>query len=156
MTISGAIYTVFASGTLWRSQRLTADAWQARWVPIVISTIDFGFLAIQGLLALRTGHPFSAGQPALASAIVMSFSIARSQVFHVAYSGVLALVSFSIVTAAAGELATSPSLFILGGLALVLAFMIALTNIAVAPDVAASCASAITSRGSCRGRWRSA
>ncbi len=130
MMIAGTIYSFYTVATLVAVHRIAPDAVRARWVPLVLATLDFAFLTTQGLLAHAAHHTFSAGQPAIASAIVMSFAIARNPPYHVVVSGVLGLASFAIVTGAAGELATSPSLFILGGL-VVFAFVIALTNIAV-------------------------
>ena len=130
MTVVGAAYTLFAVITLWRVYASTADRWRARWVPLVIAVADFSFPTIQGLLAHDAGYAFSAGMPAISSAIVMSFAIARSPFYHVVFSCLLGIASFSLVTGVAGELATSPALFILGGLC-VLAFIIAVTNIAV-------------------------
>jgi adenylate cyclase len=130
MIIVGSSYSVFAIVTLWRLHRTTATMRSARWIPVVFASIDFAFSTTQGLLSIHHSGTISAGEPAIATAILMSFAIARSPVHHVAYSTLLGIVSFSTITSYAGELRTATPLFVLGGL-VVLGFMILMTNIAV-------------------------
>jgi adenylate cyclase len=130
MVATGVVYTIFAVITLWRVRGAKSDPYRARRIPLVIATIDFAFATTQGLLDATHNEHFSAGQAAIATAILMSFAIARWPFHHVVYSAVLGVASFAIVTFAAGELVSASSAFVLGGL-IVLAVMVALTNLAV-------------------------
>ena len=126
----GAVYIVFALLTMYRLRFAKGDPRRTRYLPLAIATVDFTFSTTEGVLNVAQHTEFSAGKPAIATAIVMSFAIARWPFHHVVYSAVLGLLSFAIVTGAAGELFTATSLFVLGGL-IVLAVMIGMTNIAV-------------------------
>ncbi|HEY5927109.1 MAG TPA: adenylate/guanylate cyclase domain-containing protein [Kofleriaceae bacterium] len=130
MSISGAIYTFIAIVTVIMVHRVKiAEVGKARVRPLILSAIDWTFITGQGLFAVDHGS-HHAGMAAVASAVVLSFAVARWPLVNVVFSIVCAPVSFAIVSAYDGTLGSHPSVFMMGGL-LVLGFMILLTNLAV-------------------------
>lgn len=130
MIAVGAAYAAYSVVTLWRLERVRPSAARARWLPLLIATVDYAFSTIQGVLDHVRGNPFSLGRPAIGVAIVMSFAIARSPFFHVVYSVMLGLICFTVTAAVNGALGDGTTLFCLGGL-VVFGIMIGMTNIAV-------------------------
>lgn len=131
-TAVGAAYTLFAVGTLLALYRIRVGSdRRARWASIVLSTIDYTAITTLGMLDVWfTGGQFNAGQQAIASSIVMAFSLARVSVFYVAYSVLLAEAGLVVLSVYAGTLDTHATVFIMGGYT-VLGLMMALTNRAV-------------------------
>jgi adenylate cyclase len=98
----------------------------ARWLPLVVTTIDYAFLTTEGMLATAFDG-FHPGQHALSTALVMSFAVARLSLWHVVFALGCAEVSW-VIASSDGHAATEfPTLFVEGGLA-VIAFVLAMTN----------------------------
>jgi adenylate cyclase len=122
----GLAYTGFAVATLLALHRIkVARPRMSLIMPVLATTVDFTFVNAQAQV-----DQFNPGMLAVASAILVTFSVARVSVWHVAYSVALAIAGFSINAADAGVFATKQTLFVLAGFA-VLGFMMALTNRAV-------------------------
>ena len=102
---------------------------KARIRPLVLATIDWAFIASQGILDYHLGG-FDRGMAAIASAVVLSFTIARWPLYHVIYSMIAAPLVFASVCAYAGMFDDQSTFFIMGGL-LVLGLMVLVTNLAV-------------------------
>jgi adenylate cyclase len=91
----------------------------------MLTTIDFALITTMSLISQHDGHAFAAGRHAIASAIIISFSVTRQGVFHAVFAVGCALVSYAI--AARHILISFDSLFAMGGYC-VLGFMIVITN----------------------------
>jgi adenylate cyclase len=127
----GLVYTVYAVGTLVALRRIHGgNPSRSLWRPLILTVVDFSMISTMALLDIAHGAPFSPGQHVIASAIVMSFAVARTSLVHVAASVGLALVSYAIVGSHSGQLHSHITVFVMGGY-LVLAFMIGITNRAV-------------------------
>lgn len=125
----GASYMAFAFATVFAVRRVeVARPRVSLIVPMVVTVVDFFFVTTLALLDAQ--GTFDTGMHAISCAILISFSVARSTLWHTVFSFALAVASFTIVTVHVGTLATLETAFTLGGLA-VLAFMIAITNRAV-------------------------
>ena len=130
-TAVGAGYSVWSLGTLialYRIQRAVPR--RSFWAPFGLTTIDFGSTFALGALDTWFTGSMSPGQHAISSAIVMSFSLARLTLWHVAYSVVLACASLIVLASYSGDVAPHVELFVLAGY-VVLGLMMALTNRAV-------------------------
>ncbi|HEY5944467.1 MAG TPA: adenylate/guanylate cyclase domain-containing protein [Kofleriaceae bacterium] len=131
MAIAGAAYTALALTTLFVLHRVikVAEVDKARTRPLILSAVDWTFVALQGCFDVQHGG-YDRGMAAIASAIVLSFAVARWPLYNVIFSIVCAPLSFAIVSGYAGQLDDQSSIFIIGGL-LVLGLMILVTNLAV-------------------------
>lgn len=129
MKAFGLAYLVISIGTLVVVHRLKANPVRTRTRPMIVATGDWAFITIQGLLDVKMGG-FDRGMAAIASAVILSFAIARWPLRNVVYSIVWAPTSFGIVVASAGLLDDTRSVFIMGGL-LVLGLVVLMTNMAV-------------------------
>jgi adenylate cyclase len=98
-------------------------------MPIVTTLLDFSFVTTLALIE-APGSVFDRGMHAITCAILISFSVARSSLWHTVFSLAIAVVSFTIATVHAGIFATRETFFTLGGFA-VLAFLVGMTNRAV-------------------------
>ncbi len=128
---AGTLFTLYAVVALigtWRTKQ--AKPSRALWAPIVFTTLDFTGTAMLGGLDIWWTGQFQTGQHAIASAILISFAIARRSIGHVAHSVAMAEVSYLVLAAYAGTIDTHATAFIMAGY-LVLGFMVALTNRAV-------------------------
>jgi adenylate cyclase len=125
-TVIGAVYTALAIGTLYTLYRIQPAIEKARVRPFFVASVDFAFVTTMGIL----DPVFNPGMATISMAIVLSFSVARSPLYHVVFSMVLAPICFLIVALSAGYHDTMALPFITGGL-LVLGLMILVTNIAV-------------------------
>jgi adenylate cyclase len=111
-------------------QIATAKPGKARWAPIAITLVDIGATCTLGTLdTWWTGH-FQAGQHAVATSIIIAFSLARMSMWHVVLSVVLGELSYVIVATYGHALDAPATPFIMVGYA-VLGFLLALTNRAV-------------------------
>jgi adenylate cyclase len=131
-TVVGATYTAWSVGTLYvvwfRIKQ--ADPARARIAPFGLATIDFALVTTMAILETRhTGH-FAPGKHAIATAIVISFSMARTSGWHVLYSVALAEISAVIAAGYGGVLGVPTTAFVMGGM-VVLGLMMYLTNRAV-------------------------
>lgn len=97
--------------------------------PIIVTVVDYTFVTI---LALITSEHelFNPGMHAITCAIILTFSVARSSIWHTVWSLALALTSFTIATVRFGMFGTKETMFTLGGF-VVLGFMVGMTNRAV-------------------------
>lgn len=130
MAIAGAIYTAFALVTIVIVHRIrVSQIDRARTRPLMVSAVDWTFVAVQGCLDVAHGG-YDRGMAAIASALVLTFAVARWPLYNVIFSIVCAPLAFGIVAAYAGELDAHASFFIIGGL-FVLGLMILMTNLAV-------------------------
>lgn len=100
------------------------------WWPLLLTAIDFSFVTTMSLLSQSVGGPFSAARHAIASAIIISFAVARQGLHHVAFGCALAIASFLFLAIYADAIDDPTSWFVMAGYA-VLGFMIAITNLAV-------------------------
>jgi adenylate cyclase len=123
----GSVYTCLAIVAILVLRRIkVAKPRLSLIVPFVVTTGDFAFINAQALADVE----FNPQMLGIASAILLSFTVARSSLWHVVYAVALAITGFSINAAQAGVLATKQSAFVLSGF-VVLGFMMALTNRAV-------------------------
>jgi adenylate cyclase len=130
-TAIGLGYTAYGVVTFLVLRRLAGgDPRKALWRPLILTVVDFSMITTMAMLGVTHGEPFSPGQHAIATAIVMSFAVARTSLVHVVASVVLALVSYAIASAYGGQLASHITVFVMGG-TIVLGFMIGMTNRAV-------------------------
>ncbi|TMQ04390.1 MAG: hypothetical protein E6J91_43715, partial [Deltaproteobacteria bacterium] len=130
-TVIGLVYTVFAVVTILVLRRLKGgDPRRALWRPLILMVVDFSLITTMALLDVTHGEPFSPGQHAIATAIVMSFAVARTSLVHVIGSVVLALISYALASGQGGQLRSHVTVFVMGGY-VVLGFMIGITNRAV-------------------------
>jgi adenylate cyclase len=130
-TVIGLVYTVYAVVTVLVLRRLKGgDPRRALWRPLILMVVDFSLITTMAMLDVGHGEPFSPGQHVIATAIVMSFAVARTSLVHVIGSVVLALVSYALASGHGGELRSHVTVFVMGGY-VVLGFMIGITNRAV-------------------------
>ncbi|MGE5184977.1 MAG: adenylate/guanylate cyclase domain-containing protein [Acidobacteriota bacterium] len=121
-------YALVALIGTWRIKQ--AKPSRALWAPIIFTTLDFTGTAMLGGLDIWWTGQFQSGQHAVASAILISFAIARRSIWHVALSVAMAEASYLVLAGYAGTIDTHATAFIMAGY-LVLGFMVALTNRAV-------------------------
>ncbi len=114
MMMIGAAYSLFSITTLLIVRRRTATIAGSMWKPLVVTLVDFVFVTTMAIIDTRT-NGFSPGQHAIASAILISFSIARMTMWHVIASVALAMASYVIVTTQAADAETQTTIFICGG-----------------------------------------
>ncbi len=126
----GSFYTVFAIATVVAVRRATADPRRSALRPALLTVLDFAFLTFMATSDIRIGLPFQPEMAAAASAVLISFSITRSRLWHVALSVGCAIGSFLTVAAFAERLGAMATPFVIGGF-LALGVMIGLTNDAV-------------------------
>jgi adenylate cyclase len=130
-TIVGGAYTLWAIGVALGVHRVKEPkASSAKWRPVVLAIIDYSLVTTMACLDFRRGGSFSPGQHVVASAIVLSFSVARYGVAQVVFATTLAITSYIIASSYGGELATHVTAFVIAGY-VVLGLMIGLTNRAV-------------------------
>ena len=131
-TVVGATYTVWCVGMLYvvwfRIKQ--ADPARARLAPVGIATIDFALITTMAILETRHTGSFAPGKHAIATAIILSFSLARTSGWHVLYSVMLAEVSVTIATIYGDVIAAPSTTFVMGGI-VVFGLMMYLTNRAV-------------------------
>ena len=129
MKVSGVVYTAFAIATWYiLHYRVTPSPDKARTRPLAVSVVDFAFITAQGIFDVQIGG-FDPGMAAIASAIVLSFAVARWPFFNVVFSIICAPASFLIVCVY-GHRLDDHEWFMAGGL-LVLGFVVIVTNLAV-------------------------
>jgi adenylate cyclase len=118
MTMIGASYSLFSIITLLVVRRRHATPSGSMWKPMIVTLVDFTFVTTMAIIDTRLDG-FSPGQHAIASAILISFSIARMTIWHVVLSVGLAITSYAIVTTqtTADEIQTTT--FVCGGYAVV-------------------------------------
>lgn len=130
MTIVGALYSLFSIITFLIVRRRTATIAGSMWKPMIITVVDFTMITLMAIFD-SSYNGFSSGQHAIAVAIVISFSIARMTVWHVAQSVALGIASYLVVARTYGATGDMTTLFVVGGF-IVLGVMVGLTHRAVA------------------------
>ena len=126
-TLVGVAYTAWAILTAIMVHRVSARVEHARWRPLVLTVVDFALITTMGIVYMKAGHGFAPSRHAVASAIVIAFSVARLGVFQVVFSVGLALISLAISSSYGGVMFTYDIMFSAAGY-IVLGFMIAITN----------------------------
>jgi adenylate cyclase len=130
-TFAGFWFALYAVSVLIGTHRLRRAApGRSRWVPVVLTVLDFTGTTTLALLDVWFSGSFYAGQHAISTAVLMSFSVARISLWHVAFSLACAEISFVVISTYAGALGDRTTSFIMGGYA-VLGVLLALTNRAV-------------------------
>ncbi|MGE0399115.1 MAG: adenylate/guanylate cyclase domain-containing protein [Kofleriaceae bacterium] len=118
MTYVGASYTLFSILTLLIVRRRHATISGSMWKPLAVTLVDFTFITTVALID-TSANGYSAGQHAIAAAILISFSIARMTIWHVVASLALAQASFLVVTSQATSPDSQTTIFVCGGLVVV-------------------------------------
>lgn len=132
-TAVGFVYTLFALTTIVIVHRVrVARPELSRWRPVMVTVVDFTLITTMAFLDLRRGEPFSPAQHAVSAAILISFAVVRTSLWHVVQSVAFAIGTHAALAVCAGTLATQGTMFVLVGLGLV-GFMVALTNRAIGP-----------------------
>jgi adenylate cyclase len=106
---------------------VTANARRARFMPMVMTTIDFTFITFMGWNDVGTTFGYHPELAAASAAILISFAITRIALWQVAATVMFAMVSFTLVSAHAGRFGEPTMLFQLAGYA-ALGFMVGMTN----------------------------
>ena len=114
MTLVGAVYSLFAVITLVIVRRRSATPSGSLWKPLIVTLVDMTFITLMGVFDTRA-NGYTPAQHAIASAILISFSLARMTIWHVVTSVVLAIASFLIVTTQTIDPDTQTTLFVCGG-----------------------------------------
>jgi adenylate cyclase len=128
--IVGTAYTIFAVGQIFALRRVKANAQRARYMPMVMTGIDFTFITFMGWNDIDTPFGYHPELPAASAAILISFAITRIALWQVMATVGLAMVSFTIVAAHAGAFGEPTMVFQLAGY-VALGFMVGMTNRAV-------------------------
>lgn len=125
-----AIYALFTIGVNVHVHHSKADS--DRWLvrPFAVTLLDFAFIATMALTDPHTGQALEPEMLAMAGATLISFSIARLQIAHVAFAVICAAATFVAVSAATRASALDALLFVIGAFALI-GVVVAATNIAV-------------------------
>jgi adenylate cyclase len=124
------VYVAFTIGAIVRLRTVAPDPRKSFIIPLVITVIDFGFLSTMAMLdELERGRVWPE-MGAVAFALVLCFSVARSSWIHVAWSALLACASYAAIGVATHNIDGVSTPFVLGGFA-ALGALIGLTNRAV-------------------------
>ena len=123
-------YAMFAVGCMIASLRANVDPRRALTRPALFTVVDFAFVAAQGVVELAHGHGINAELTAAVSAILISFTVVRAHVWHVALAVACAIGAFSSLAGIDGRLSVESIVFVNAGF-LGLGIIIALTNRAV-------------------------
>ena len=123
-------YAAFAAGCLLAALRSDVDPRRALVRPALFTVIDFGFVSALGGVEIAHGHGFNAELTAAVSAILISFTVVRARLWHVALAVVCAGVTFAVLAALDTRLSIESIVFVEAGFA-GLGIIVALTNRAV-------------------------
>ena len=126
----GLGYTLLAIGHLIAVYRVRAQPRGALIVPVVTTTLDFAFIFFQGYMDVRDDGGMHPEMAAAASAILISFGIARVHVALVLLPVVYAIASFTTLALLDGTITAESIIFVDSGF-VVLGLLFALTNRAV-------------------------
>jgi adenylate cyclase len=128
--IVGTVYSLLALATFFALRRVkNPDPRRSTIRPMMLAVVDFSFVTTMGVLAHQRGE-YSVGMTAISSAILITFAVARINLWQVAWSVSLAMTGLFVTATYADQLNTRPAIFSLGGF-VVLGFMVAVTNRAV-------------------------
>lgn len=126
----GSAYVLFAVGAVILLRRARPSIVRSRLRPALVTLVDFTFITYMGLSDHRLGRGFQPELAAAASAVLISFSVARVSLWHVGLSVACALVSLAVNAHDVGHLGSASTLFVMAGF-VALGFLVALTNRAV-------------------------
>jgi adenylate cyclase len=121
------IYLAFAITTFLVLRRQRPDPHRAMVAPIVVTFIDFGFVAFLGMRDYVRNGQIHAEMGASAFALLISLSLTRYSWIHIALSTTLACTSYLTLGGYAGILTPLATTFVIGGF-LGLGGMLILTN----------------------------
>ena len=82
--IVGLAYAAFAITTIvivWRVKQARANRSRTR--PLALAVVDFSLITTMSLLDQVHGHAFAPGRHAIATAILIAFTVARNGIYHV-------------------------------------------------------------------------
>jgi adenylate cyclase len=114
MMMIGASYTLFSIITLLIVRRRKATISGSMWKPLIVTLVDFTFVTAMGSIDTQV-NGFSPAQHAIASAILISFSIARMTIWHVVACVALAITSYNVVAAQTTTDDLQTTAFVCGG-----------------------------------------
>jgi len=123
-------YAAFAVGCLLAARRTSIDPRRALVRPALFTVVDFGFVSALGGVEIAHGHGFNAELTAAVCAILISFTVVRAHLWHVALAVVCAAGAFAVLGALDGQLSIESIVFVEVGFA-GLGIIVALTNRAV-------------------------
>ena len=122
-----ALYLVFASISLAMLARSSPEPSRARFRPLFMTILDFGFVTFQAASEISHGDGMQPEMTAAVSAILISFTIVRPTLWHVAVAVGCATVSYSGLAFADGTLSVEAVAFVNVGF-WGLGVIVALTN----------------------------
>jgi adenylate cyclase len=96
-------YAIFTFGAFYRVRRTTGNVVRARWIPILSTTMDVGFVLAMDWADHVNGHAELEGTCAML-ALIISYSILRYSTTSLWYSTALAIVAFTTSMYWSGEL----------------------------------------------------
>lgn len=123
-------YLVFAVGCLVAALRATPDPRRALVRPALFTVLDFSFVATLAAVEIEHGHGMNAELTAAVSAILISFTVVRARLWHVALAVGCATLAFSLLASIDGRLSIESVVFVGAGF-VGLGIIVALTNRAV-------------------------
>jgi adenylate cyclase len=123
-------YAFFAVAAPFVLRRVVPRPSKARWVPVLITAIDFAFLTYMAAVDYREHGTVFPEMGAIAFAAVLCFSVARYHWLHVAWSTALAIACYLGIGLATDRLEAISGPFVLGGFA-GLGLLIGMTNASV-------------------------
>jgi len=98
--IAVVLYTTFCVFVLWGVYtRATPNVGQSKFVPLLLISVDFGFLAFMGLTPAAYDQGAQLQNAAMFSLILMAFGALRLRDVHIVYASVLAALVYSLVVA---------------------------------------------------------
>ena len=123
-------YAAFAGACLVAALRPRPDPRRALVRPPLFTLLDFSFVAALAAVEIHDGHGLNAELTAAVSAILISFTIVRARLWHVALAVGCAVVTFSALAAIDETLTIEAVVFVNAGF-VGLGIIVALTNRAV-------------------------
>lgn len=123
-------YGAFAAGCLIAALRKNVDPRRALVRPALFTIVDFAFVSALGGVEIGHGHGINAELTAAVSAILISFTVVRARLWHVALAVACAAGAFSALAGIDGRLSIESIVFVDAGF-IGLGIIVALTNRAV-------------------------
>ena len=123
-------YATFAAAFLAAALRTNIDPRRAIVRPALLTILDFTFVSALGAVEIAHGHGFNAELTAAVGAILISFTVVRARLWHVALAVACAAGGFSALAAIDERLSFEAIAFVDAGF-VGLGIIVALTNRAV-------------------------
>jgi len=120
-------YLFFAVATYVQVRRVKPDPKKALFIPLVLTTIDYGFMSFVGVRDYQVNGVLHSSMGAIAFALVLCFSVARSSWIHVLQSTVMACAAYLAIGLYSRQIHPMDMSFVAGGL-VALGLLIGLTN----------------------------